>query len=582
MTYKFHFIALLVFLISNLEAVCAQKKDENIGTEVVNVVKPYTPSISDAFKVKETPTLDDEETNKKEAIPYTIFPFPVASTFVPSKGKAAKVEEAEEEKRYKNYFTGGIGNYFNTFAELYVTQNVAKNDYIAGTIQHFSSNGGIKGLAVNDRFLTSSAAVTYGSIQNEFSWNSEMGFQIQKYQWYGLPSDFKVLSSQEINNLNVGQLYSDFYLGGEIKFKASFFKGIAVKYNRFWDKFSSSENRLLAKPTFAFDINEKTITTEMVFDCVNSTFSKDVFGTTSHDFGYANIGMHPNYTFKKEDWTVNLGAAVYCSLDTKNSKSNFYVYPKINASIQVVGDYMIFYSGADGQLQQNSYRDFTNQNPFLSPNCYLAPTDTQFELLAGLKGKLSAVVSYNIKGAVVSEKNKALFLSNPYFYPVPNQEQYRFGNSFGIVYDDLKTARIFGELKADFNKNSSFGINATLNSYTTNNQKEAWNLPLLQLNAHAELAITKKISFDTSLFYVGNRKDNPINQSVMTLVAETTMPVIVKGYFDANATTNYKYNERFTAFLKLNNLANQAYQKWLNYPVQSFQVLLGGNYKFDF
>jgi len=27
----------------------AQKKDENIGTEVVNVVKPYTPTISDAF-----------------------------------------------------------------------------------------------------------------------------------------------------------------------------------------------------------------------------------------------------------------------------------------------------------------------------------------------------------------------------------------------------------------------------------------------------------------------------------------------------------------------------------------------------
>ncbi len=56
----------------------AQKKDDNIGTEVVNVVKPYTPSVSDAFKVKETPTLDDEETSKKENIVYNIFSFPVA------------------------------------------------------------------------------------------------------------------------------------------------------------------------------------------------------------------------------------------------------------------------------------------------------------------------------------------------------------------------------------------------------------------------------------------------------------------------------------------------------------------------
>jgi hypothetical protein len=32
----------------------SQVKDENIGSEVVNIVKPYTPTISDAFKVKET------------------------------------------------------------------------------------------------------------------------------------------------------------------------------------------------------------------------------------------------------------------------------------------------------------------------------------------------------------------------------------------------------------------------------------------------------------------------------------------------------------------------------------------------
>ena len=44
----------------------AQKKDENIGTEVVNVVKPYSATISDAFKVKETPSLDDDDNSKKE------------------------------------------------------------------------------------------------------------------------------------------------------------------------------------------------------------------------------------------------------------------------------------------------------------------------------------------------------------------------------------------------------------------------------------------------------------------------------------------------------------------------------------
>ena len=75
----------------------AQKKDENIGTEVVNVVKPYSASISDAFKVKETPVTEDEESLKKEEIKYTIFSFPVASTFTPAKGISAGVDKPKKE-----------------------------------------------------------------------------------------------------------------------------------------------------------------------------------------------------------------------------------------------------------------------------------------------------------------------------------------------------------------------------------------------------------------------------------------------------------------------------------------------------
>ena len=49
MKNKFQYI-LLTALFTTIQ-ISAQKKDENIGTEVVNVVKPYTPTISDAFKV---------------------------------------------------------------------------------------------------------------------------------------------------------------------------------------------------------------------------------------------------------------------------------------------------------------------------------------------------------------------------------------------------------------------------------------------------------------------------------------------------------------------------------------------------
>ncbi|HJY11661.1 MAG TPA: hypothetical protein VJ304_02675, partial [Flavobacterium sp.] len=62
---------IIVLLLFVVQLSFSQKKNESIGTETVNVVKPYSPTISDAFKVKETPSLDDSGNQPKETIKYS-------------------------------------------------------------------------------------------------------------------------------------------------------------------------------------------------------------------------------------------------------------------------------------------------------------------------------------------------------------------------------------------------------------------------------------------------------------------------------------------------------------------------------
>jgi len=186
-------------------------------------------------------------------------------------------------------------------------------------------------------------------------------------------------------------------------------------------------------------------------------------------------------------------------------------------------------------------------------------------------------VSYNVRGSLINEKNKALFVANNYSEAL-NQQRYQYGNSFGVTYDLVRTMKLFGELKADFSKNVSLGINGTFNKYTTEDEKEAWNLPQIELGANLDVTITPKWYAGANVFFVGDRKDN---QTILPATTDDNTKT-VKSYFDANAHVGYKYTNRFTAFLRLNNMANQNYEKWLNYPVQSFQVMLGANYKFDF
>jgi hypothetical protein len=584
MTSKIQYKIAFLFLFVGLQAVWSQKKDENIGTEVVNVVKSYTPTISDAFKVKEAPSLEDEDNTKREVITYNTFPFPVASTFSPSKGKAAGVERTERENLFNNYLTLGLGNYGAVNSELFVTENISREEYFGLMLRHLSSQGGINEVELENKFYTTSLDLTYGKQHSNSTWNANMGYKNQIYNWYGLPVDFgtALLPTDRtilINGIDPLLLFHDFYISGKINVDHSVFNEASFKYNRFWDARGSAENRFYAKPSFSFDVADEIIKTNFSVDYLGGAFKKDYNSAAGIQYGYTNFGVHPSIVINENDWSVNFGAALFYSVDTANKANKFYVYPKLKASFKVVGDLMILYAGAEGSLSQNSYADFANDNPFVSPTLNIKPTDQKYDVFAGLRGKFANNISYNVRGAYRSEKDKALFKSQNYSANAAN-EDYAFGNSFGVVYDNMKTINIYGELKADFSKNLSFGINGTFNSYKNDIEAEAWNLPALKLGASLDINITEKWSTGTNLFFVGDRKDLQLNNDIVTLVP--IAPVTLKSYFDANLHLQYAHNERLSGFLKFNNIANQAYQKWLNYPVQGFQFVLGACYKFDF
>ena len=555
----------------------AQKTDDNIGTEVVNVVKPYTPTISDAFKVKETPTLEDEETSRKENIQYNIFSFPVASTFAPAKGKAANVDKSPEEKIYSNYLTLAAGNYGTVGAELFVTQNVSNTDYFGGMLRHNSSQGGIKNTPLDDKFSNTGLDLTYGSRTKAMSWNADLGYKHQVYNWYGIFPG--VLTDAIIDGINERQTYHTLYLGGRLALGDTFLKESSLKFSRFWDGYGSAENRFVAKPALEFDIIEQKIRTDFVLDYISGTFDQTFDGSTSYKYGFTNVGFQPSIKIHKNDLTVNVGAGFFYSAAQEAGESKFFIYPQVTGSYKVVGDLMIFYAGLEGTLQQNSYHDFVQENFFVSPTLGVAPTDQKYDIYAGLKGKLASSVSYNIRGSYKNEENKALFKSNIYNEGSANTDGYTYGNSFNVVYDNVKTVSFFGELKADFSKNVSFGVNGTFSSYTVDAEKEAWNLPSINLATNLDVTITPKWSAGLNLFFVGERKDQFIHGALINYPIEN---VTLKSYFDLNAHVGYKYSERLSFFLKGNNLANQQYQRWLNYPVQGLQVMGGASYKFDF
>lgn len=292
---------------------CRHKKDENIGSEVVNVVKPYTASISDAFKVKEVPTLDDEETTKKENITYAIFSFPVASTFTPSKGKAAVVDKSAKEKLFANYATLAAGNYGTVNAALYLTHLFESNSYIATSLRHFSSQGGIKNVLLEDQFYNTALELTYGKKDKQLSYQIDFGYQSQVYNWYGFQSVVMPLTSSGtfIDDINEKQKYNTLYLGGSLAFNEGVLHNMEVQFNHFTDAFASSENQLSLKPSFGFDFLNEKIKTNVIIDYVKGNFQKDYYDVSAINYGFTNIGFNPSFAIHDKELSVNLGATFF-------------------------------------------------------------------------------------------------------------------------------------------------------------------------------------------------------------------------------------------------------------------------------
>ena len=576
----------VVLVVFGIQFSFSQVKDENIGSEVVNIVKPYTPTISDAFKVKEIPSLADEDAHKKETIQYNIFSFPVASTFTPSKGTAATVDPQEKDKLFNNYATLGFGNYGTANAELFITKNISRTSYVGGMLRHLSSQGGIKDLVLDDKYSNTSLDVTYGVRERNLSWNIDLGVKNQMYNWYGLPTENIVFDETTIKSIDSKQSYNTIALGGKVDFKASFFSGADMQFKHFSDGLNSSENRFFIKPNFDFQLLNQKVNTDFVFDYVGGSFDRMLNIDSDLKFNTFIAGVKPNFLYQQDDLSIQIGAGLFYASSKINEENDgkVFLYPNIKASYKLVGDILIAYAGAEGNLQQNSYADFVEENSFVSPTLVVAPTDNKFDIYVGLKGKLANSVAFNVRASYLNQDDKALFVSNEFNYAFANTEGYANGNSFGVVYDNVKTMSLFGELKADFSKNLTFGINGTYNNYSSDTQAEAWNLPQLKIGSTVDFDINKKWYAGANVFFVGERKDLVSIQNAAAVFPPMfdSTEVTLDSYFDLNAHVGFKYNARLTAFLKGNNLANQQYNRWANFPVQGIQVLIGANYKFDF
>ena len=564
------------------------KVKDTIIEEVIEIETKYNPEIADASKIKRNPKIKLSERSQKKKLNYTIFSAPVASTFVPKSGVVKGVDVGIKERVFENYVALGFGNYTSPYFETYLHRYTRFDSEFGVSAKYNASFDNVENTLLDSDFSNLQAKIFYKKEERYFDWKVALATEQNSYNWYGIsPNTF---SQNVIDNINEAQTYSYFNIDGNVSFVDAFLREVNTSLSYFTDSYNSTEifANLTSKFSFPLDFleaNAKNLDVNFGLELLNGTFENDYENNGQSNYQFFTANLNPYYLDVFGNFSMKLGAKVFGTFDLERDFTDVLLYPDIKLEYAIIKDFLNVYTGATGGLTTNTYKSFSEENPFVSPTLVMTQTSETYNGFLGINGRVNNDWSFNFSASYADFEDMPLFIQNNSksdglsnsFNNVPLQG-YEYGNSFNVVYDDITRLSIFAETEFDFSKNLTFGGNFKFDNYSTTNQKEAWNLPTMQVTGIAKYK-THKWYATANIFYVGERKDVSYSSN---FPASATTVNTVGSFVDANLNGGYHFSDRFSAFLQLNNVLGNNYQQFNNFNVQGFQILGGLTYKFDY
>jgi len=568
--FQVKYIVVIGFLFSGVTVFGQVKpKKDNLRTENITVIKTFNPTINDAFKIQTPVSSDDDEKKSKKVSIFRIKSVPVASTFVPIKAKSIAVKRERKKLPPQNYASLAGGNFGNAEAEVFMSYLAGKDAMFSALLLHQSSQGGIDNIRVDDFYYDTDLQLSYEKQDRKTPWGLFFQAQHQLYNWYGIPKKL-TLSDSQLNSIDPNHTFVDVNIGGDITLNTPIIKGLDTQIRYFFDDYNSSEVNFTATPHFNFDVDKYNLDLPVELDVLAGSFNPENF-ITETKYQIVNLGIKPSVLLNYYDVDFKLGVSGFVSADTENSKTSFYVYPNILATYQLKNTGISVFGGLTGGLKQNTYHNASTNNLFVAPTLVLTPTSEQYNLHAGVQGSFNSQLSYQVKASYNSEQDKALYQRLGNLNIGTEVVNFGFNNAFGYVYADVNTGTLTGDLSCNITDHYRISLSASFFTYNTKGQLEAWNLPQVKTTLRGNYNFDEKLNFETSIFFIGTQKD---------FDSITNSAVEVDSIFDVNIGANYSITENWKAFIKGKNITNQNYERWLDYPVQSAQGLIGIRYLF--
>ncbi len=525
--------------------------------EEVRVVKPYTPTLSSAQKIQLLPNLKGEIDYTPPTFTYELYQKRYDSQFGVEPIRAARMVKMPLKRLYKSQLTMGYGNYVTPLVELNISQLRSRKGTFGLNIRHHSMNGKVKlenDLKAPAGFNENKAEVYGSRFLKKGVFDYSAGASYNSYVHYGVDPELDiVLERKDASHpyftaegaLGLHSIHADSF---HFNYNAD------LDYYYFTHQFEEAEHGARA----AFDFNKKLRVIDIAAEAGGAYYGHypewdTVFGN------HTMFWLNPLVAKNADEWKLTGGFNTYG--EVVDGVFTIHFYPVATFEFNVVKEVLVPYFGVDGFLESNNARSIVEENPYVVPVLSVKPTNHKLIGYAGIKGRISDRVAYNVRGSY-SIVDNAYFYVNDISNPLMNQ--------FTVVYDDVTLTNLYGELTVRPSEAWKVYLKGNYYSYVTQvNQDRPWNKPKFDLSLQARYNMGNKILAEAGVFAIGSRYYENFDPT-----SEEKLPLTI----DLNLGLEYRYSTLLSFWARFNNIAAQKYFLYHNYPSFRFRLMLGLTY----
>lgn len=537
-----------------------KKAEEKAVTEEIEVVRPYKPVLAEAVKLRRSPDLNDVKTYKAK-FNYKLTDRKLELNSDINKLKAQQLAAQKEEELVNNYVKGALGSASTILAEAYV--NIGRDEALqAGAFfKHFGQSGSLNKQSYNQQQLSAFGR----SIGDQVTLSGKLNFQRQGFYFYGIDK-----TRPTFNTDPARQALSFIEAEGEIVNKFTEDPdalSYAAKLNGYlWnDQYKAKESSIVLNAYL-----NKRISSLNLGLAGSVEFGKTKDELTS--FGNNLFKLNPYIRLQTNGIKINAGINFVQEFGAFSSSR---IFPAVTADFTLIPDYLQIFGEVKGDVNRNSLKLLTDENQFLNSNIDIQNAIEKLSISGGIKGTGGPGFGYKARFYHKQIENMPLFVNNFVDF-----------NKFDVIYDfgTMKLTGLEGEISVQVSDALKWTGKLNIEDYKPAAETQSWFKPKLRVSSDFMYAITKQITLNAAVAIQDDSKAKiytaaPANPYLLPDLANEQV-VTVKGFVDLGAGASYKINNKFSAFIRANNLLGKKYSKYLYYDAIGTNVFGGVAYSF--